>query len=201
MKNKLMLAVAIFAACMLCTVVLQDRKIKRLTDERDKYRENTETLLEQSVTYQVRDSLNAAKVGTLKLTIQELEKFRANDAALVKDLKARNRDLDALTKAQMQTIERLRCVPRDTVFMIDTVMVSGKVLHCGDSWYTFDGLLTEDEFTGTMRSRDRLLITETVRYKKILWWKTNKIIDREVEAMSENPHTTIEGLEHIIIER
>ena len=196
-----MIAVAIFAACMLCTVVLQDRKIEQLTDERDRYKENTETLLEQTQTFHVRDSLNAAKVGTLELTIKEFEKFRADDAALVKDLTARNRDLDALSKAQMKTIEQLRCVPRDTVIQIDSVYITAKAVHCGDEWYQFDGLLTDDNFSGTLETRDELVLTETVRYKKFLFWKTGKVKDREMEAVSRNPHTTITKVEHIIIDK
>ena len=201
MKNKLLIIAAIFVAAMLCTVVMQDRKIARLTDERDKYKENTETLLEETATYKVRDSLNAAKVGTLELTVKEFEKYRADDAELVKQLKARNRDLDQLNKAQMQTIEQLRCVPRDTVILIDSMPIKAKKVHCGDQWYTFDGLMTEDEFTGQMQSRDELVLTETIRYKKFLFWKTKKILDRELEAVSKNPHTTITNLEHIIIDK
>ena len=200
MKNKLLIIAAIFVAAMLCTVVMQDRKIARLTDERDKYKENTETLLEETATYKVRDSLNAAKVGTLELTVKEFEKYRADDAELVKQLKARNRDLDQLNKAQMRTIEQLRCVPRDTVILIDSIPIKAKKVHCGDQWYTFDGLMTEDEFTGQMQTRDELVLTETVRYKKFLFWKTKKILDRELEAVSKNPHTTITNLEHIVID-
>lgn len=201
MKNKLLVIAAIFVAAMLCTVVMQDRKIARLTDERDKYKENTETLLEETATYKVRDSLNAAKVGTLELTVKEFEKYRADDAELVKQLKARNRDLDQLNKAQMQTIEQLRCVPRDTVILIDSIPIKAKKVHCGDEWYTFDGLMTEDEFTGQMQTRDELVLTETIRYKKFLFWKTKKILDRELEAVSKNPHTTITNLEHIVIDK
>ena len=200
MKNKLLIIAAIFVAAMLCTVVMQDRKIARLTDERDKYKENTETLLEETATYKVRDSLNAAKVGTMELTVKEFEKYRADDAELVKQLKAKNRDLDQLNKAQMQTIEQLRCVPRDTVILIDSIPIKAKKVHCGDEWYTFDGLMTEDEFTGQMQTRDELVLSETIRYKKFLFWKTKKIMDRELEAVSKNPHTTITHLEHIIID-
>ena len=200
-KKYLYIGAAIFLAAMLFTIVRQDRKIAQLTEERDRYKENTETLREETATFKVRDSLNAAKVGTLELTVKEFEKYRADDAALVKDLKAKNRDLDQLNKAQMRTIEELRCVPRDTVILIDSIPIKAKKVHCGDEWYTFDGLMTDDEFTGQMQSRDELVLTETVRYKKFLFWKTKKILDRELEAVSKNPHTTITNLEHIIIDK
>ena len=200
MKDKILLVLAALAACMLVTVVLQDRKIDQLTAERDKYKENTETLLEQTATFNVRDSLNAAKVGTLELTLKEFEKYRADDAALIKDLKGKNRDLEGVNKAQAQTIIRLQNVPRDTVILRDSVPVQAKSVRCGDAWYSFEGLLTEDEFTGTLTNREELLLTETVRYKKFLFWKTKRVKDRELEAVSRNPHTTIESLEHIIID-
>ena len=201
LKKVLKIGAAIFVAAMLFTIVRQDRKIAQLTEERDKYKENTETLLEETATFKVRDSLNAAKVGTLELTVKEFEKYRADDAALVKDLKAKNRDLDQLNKAQMRTIEELRCIPRDTIILIDSIPIKAKKVHCGDEWYTFDGLMTEDEFTGQMQTRDELVLTETIRYKKFLFWKTKKILDRELEAVSKNPHTTITNLEHIIIDK
>ena len=200
MKKYLTISIIVAFLLVLTTVVIQDRKISQLTSERDKYKQNTESLLEQTETYKVRDSLNAAKVGTLELTIKELEKFRAQDAELVRDLKAKNRDLDELNKAQMRTIQELSCVPHDTVIRIDSIPITAKAVHCGDEWYTFDGLMTDDRFTGTMTSRDELVLTETVRYKKFLFWKTRKILDREMEAVSRNPHTTITQLEHIIID-
>lgn len=201
MKKYLIIAAVVLALLMGLQIVIQDRKITQLTAERDKYKENTETLLEQTQTYQVRDSLNAAKVGTLELTVKELKKFRAADAALVRDLTAKNRDLDELNKAQLRTIAQLRSIPRDTVILIDSIPITAKAVHCGDAWYTFDGLMTDSEFTGTMQSWDEIVLTETVRYKKILFWKTKKILDRQMEAASRNPHTTITQLEHIIIDR
>ena len=199
MKKYLIIGAVILFACMVGEIVYQDVKINRLTAERDKYKTNTETLLEQTATYKVRDSLNAAKVGTLELTLKEFEKYRADDAALVRDLKARNRDLDRLNKAQAQTIIELSAVPRDTVLQIDTAFVKARAVHCGDSWYSFDGLITDDAFTGTLQNREELVLTETVRYKKFLFWKTKRVKNRELEAVSKNPHTTIESMEHILI--
>lgn len=200
MKKYLTISIIIAFLLILTTVVIQDRKISQLTSERDKYKHNTESLLEQTETYKVRDSLNAAKVGTLELTIKELKKYRAEDAKLAEELAGRNRDLERLSKAQAQTIIELRSAPRDTTIIIDSVRVKAKKVKCGDEWYTFEGLVTEDEFTGTMKTWDELVLTETVRYKKILWWKTKKVKDRELEIASKNTHTEITGLEHIIID-
>lgn len=193
------LAVVVIAAAI--SVVWADRTINRLTAERDKYRNNTEALLSDVETYRVRDSLNAARVQSLELTVSEFERFRADDAALVKELKQRNRDLAAVNKTQSQTIIDLRAVPRDTVVVRDSVQVPAVAVHCGDAWFDFDGLLTAQEFTGTLANRDSLVVAESVQYKRFLGflWKTKQVKNRRVDVVSKNPHTTIVGVEHVVI--
>ena len=194
------LAVVIIAAAI--SVVWADRTINRLTAERDKYRNNTETLLSDVETYRVRDSLNAARVQSLELTVKEYERFRADDAALIKQLKQRNRDLAAVNKTQSQTIIDLRATPKDTVVMVrDSIITPAVAVHCGDAWYNFDGILTKDEFTGKMEHRDSLLLVESVRYKRFLWWKTKRIKDRQLDCVSKSPHNSIIGLEYVVIEK
>lgn len=195
------LAVVIIAAAI--SVIWADRTINRLTAERDKYRNNTETLLSDVETYRVRDSLSAARVQSLELTVSEFERFRAADAALIKQLKARNRDLAAVNKTQSQTIIDLRATPKDTTIIRDTIPIPAVAVHCGDAWFDFDGLLTADEFTGTLANRDSLVVAESVQYKRFLGflWKTNKVKNRRVDVVSKNPHTTIMGVEHVVIEK
>lgn len=186
---------------MAVQIYIQDRKIERLTDERDRYKGNTETLLSDIKTYRVRDSLSAARVQSLELTMKEFERFRADDAALIKELKAKNCDLSAVNSAQAQTIIELRSTPKDTVVVRDSVMVPAVAVHCGDEWFDFDGLLTPDEFTGTLHNRESLLLSETVRYRRFLFWKTKRILNRETQVVSRNPHTTITNVESIVIEK
>lgn len=195
------LAVVIIAAAI--SVVWADRTINRLTAERDKYRNNTKTLLSDVETYRVRDSLNAARVQSLELSVKEFERFRAADAALIKQLKARNRDLAAVNKTQSQTIIELQAAPRDTFIVRDSIPIPAVAVHCGDAWFDFDGLLTATEFTGTLANRDSLVVAESVQYKRFLGflWKTHKVKNRRVDVVSKNPHTSILGVEHIVIEK
>lgn len=193
---------AIFAA-LLVFAGFQQNAIDNLKQERNRYERNTESLLLDVAQYKTRDSLNAAKVGALELTIQEYERFRAADAKLIKTLKTKNRDLTAITAAQSQTIMELSAVPRDTVIIRDSVAMPAVAVHTGDAWYDFDGVLTEKEFTGTLVNRDSLLVAETVQYKRFLGflWKTKRIKNKQIDVVSKNPHTTIMGIEYIEIEK
>ena len=199
---KIAAVVAVILAATIA-VIWADRTIERLTAERDRYKGNTETLLSDVEKYRVRDSLNAARVQSLELTVKEYERFRADDAALIKSLKAKNRDLAAVNKTQSQTIIDLQAIPRDTVIIRDSIPIPAVAVHCGDAWFDFDGILTAEQFTGTLANRDSLVLAETVKYKRFLGflWKTRKIEDRQLDVISKNPHTDIMGVEHVVIER
>ena len=203
MKKYLILAAIIMAVAVAFWV--QQSRIKSLTAERDKYRSNTETLLQDVRTYQTKDSLNAAKVGNLELKLSEYKKYRADDAALIKSLQTKNRDLQRVTTAQMETINELRANVRDSIVYLpgDTVTT---VLHCieySDKWVDFDGCIINNTFSGKIITRDSLLIAETVQYKRFLGflWKTKKIKNREIDVVSKNPATKILGVEFVTIEK
>lgn len=204
MKKYLILAAIILAVA--AALWVQHAKIKRLTDERDKYRSNTEALLADVERYQTKDSLNAVTVGVLQLKLSEFEKYRADDAALIKTLQTKNRDLQAVTTAQLQTINELRGTVRDSIVYLpgDTVTTVLRCVDIVEPWFQLHGCATPDgQFTGTHINRDSLLIAETVQYKRWLGflWKTNKIKNRQIDVVSKNPNTEILGVEFVTIEK
>ena len=188
------------------TFWVQQNRIKSLTAERDKYRSNTETLLQDVKTYQTKDSLNAIKVGNLELSLAEYKKYRADDLALIKTLQAKNRDLERVTTTQMETINELRATVRDSVVYLpgDTVTTVLRCVDIVEPYFELHGCATPDgQFTGTHINRDSLLIAETVQYKRF-WgflWKTRKIKNREIDVVSKNPATRILGVEFVTIEK
>lgn len=203
MKKYLILAAIILAVAAAFWV--QQKRINNLTVERDKYRSNTETLLQDVKTYQTKDSLNAAKVGGLELKLSEFKKYRADDAALIKSLQTKNRDLQRVTTAQMETINELRANVRDSIVYLpgDTVTTVLRCIEYSDKWVDFDGCIKNNTFSGKIITRDSLLITESVQYKRFLnfLWKTKRIKNREFDIVSKNPHTKITGFEVITIEK
>lgn len=206
MKKYLILAAIILAVAAVVTIWVQRSRINQLTGERDKYRTNTETLLQEVSRYQTKASLNAAKVGVLELKLSEFEKYRASDAELIKTLQTKNRELEAVTTAQMETITKLRGTVRDSIVYLpgDTTTIVLKCVDISDPWFSLNGITTPDgTFSGTFVNRDSILIVATVQYKRFLnfLWKTNKVKNREIDIISRNPHTKIMGVEYIEIEK
>lgn len=206
MKKYIIIAAIALAVAAVVTIWVQRSRINQLTGERDKYRSNTEILLQDVKTYQTKDSLNAIKVGNLELSLAEYKKYRADDLALIKTLQAKNRDLERVTTTQMETINELRATVRDSVVYLpgDTVTTVLRCIDIVEPWFELHGCTTPaGVFTGTHINRDSLLIAETVQYKRF-WgflWKTKKIKNREIDVVSKNPATRILGVEFVTIEK
>ena len=206
MKKYLIIAAIALAVSAVVTIWVQRSRINTLTGERDKYRTNTETLLQEVSRYQTKDSLNAAKVGVLELKLSEFEKYRASDAELIKTLQTKNRELERVTTTQMETINELRATVRDSVVYLpgDTVTTVLRCVDIVEPWFELHGCTTPaGVFTGTHINRDSLLIVETVQYKRWLGflWKTKKIKNRQIDVVSKNPATKILGVEFVTIEK
>lgn len=201
MRRWLIIGVA-FAA-LLVYMGFQQNSIEALKRECSRNKTNVALLMGDVEQYRTRDSLSAAQIQSLQLTVKEYERFRAEDAELIRTLQVSKRDLQSVVTSQSRTIIELSSTPKDTIIIRDSIAMPAIAVHAGDAWFDFDGLLTEKEFTGTLSNRDSLLVAETVRYKRFLGflWKTKYIRDRQIDVVSRNPHTTIAGCEHVTIEK
>lgn len=193
------------AFAVLCGVIgLQSARIRTLRTDRDVYRRNTEALLDSVAHYRTREGLNAAAVRSLELTLSEFERYRADDARLIRTLRANVRDLERVTTAQTATIYELSATARDTV-VIRGDHADPDTLKCVEyrsPWLDFAGCIDgENRFTGTIESRDSLLYVEHVERARFLGflWRTRRVKGRRQEIVSRNPHTTIRSAEFITI--
>lgn len=203
MKKYIIIAAVLIG--LVAAIGWQQSRIKKLTADRDKYRSNTETLLQDVKTYQTKDSLNAAKVDNLTLKVSEYEKYRADDAALIKTLQTKNRDLQRVTTAQLETINELGGTVRDSIVYLpgDTVTTVLRCIDYSDKWIDFNGCIANNTFSGKITTRDSLLIAESVEYKRFLGflWRTDKIKNRQIDVVSRNPNTKIMDVEFVTIRK
>ena len=200
MKTRIIWILTVFLVALICICFIQEERVRAAKNEAERQRNNTEALLSDIDTYRTRDSLSAAQVQSLTLTIKDFERYRADDAETIRTLKAKNRELASVASAQAQTIIALQGRVADTVIIVkDSIVIPAKAVSCGDEWYTFSGIVTEDEFSGKVEVKESLTIVESVKHKRFLWWKLKKIKDRKLDVVSKNPYTTIQDVEHIII--
>jgi len=202
MKRYIYTAVALGILCGV--VALQSARIRTLRADRDVYRRNTEVLLDSVKHYRTREGLSVATVRGLELKLDEFERYRAGDAALIGTLRVRVRDLERVTTAQTRTIYELRGMARDTVVVRDGAADTLKCVEYRSPWVDFKGCVDGDNrFTGTIHSRDSLLYVEHVERARFLGflWRTRRVKSRRQEIVSRNPHTTITSAEFVTIRR
>lgn len=211
--KKIIIKIAIIAVAILA-FVLAFHKIHKLKEENARLLSNQEILLTQkqaimaeSQAYRVSDSLNAAKVSELQFTLKEYKKYRAQDLQLIEQLKVKKSDLQKVIDSQTETINSLSAKLNDSI-RIDTVTNVADTLKCFDyksKWTDVSGCidLKCDSINLQIKNRESLKIVETVVYKRFLGflWKTNKVKDRQVDVVSENPNTTITNLDYVSIKR
>lgn len=211
----------IIAIIAIIVSMLAFHKIHKLKEENTRLLSNQEILLTQkqtimaeSQTYKVSDSLNAAKVSELQFTLKEYKKYRAQDLQLVKQLKIKKSDLQKVIGSQMETLNILSAKLNDSI-KVDTIINTSYVavnttdtLKCfgyKSKWTDISGCinLKSDSINLQIKNRESLKIVETVVYKRFLGflWKTNKVKDRQVDIISENPNTTIVNLDYVSIKR
>lgn len=187
---------------MLGTIFFLSQNIKQLKKERDRYRSNTEAMLQDIDRYKTKDSFNAVSLGVLQLSLSEYTKYRYDDLKLIESLRTNNRKLENVTTAQLETINELKGTFRDSLAYMqgDTIV---KLLRCIDivqPWYELHGCQDEEgQFAGIHINRESLVIAATTKYKRFLGflWYTNKVKNRKVDVVSKNPATKIIEFEYI----
>jgi hypothetical protein len=166
----------------------------------DRIKENMEVLLESNNDlilkarhYQIQDSLNVAQIKSLELTVKEFETYREKDAKLIKNLKIRNRDLEALVKAKLETRDTILVAVRDTILGIAT-------FNYTSTWTDLSGTIdmVKDTMQVNIMNREDLEIVESITRKRFLGflWYCKKLESRKVDVVSHNPNTTIKNVSY-----
>lgn len=150
-----------------------------LRTERDRQISNVETLMGEVKLYKVKDSLNVASVSSLNLTVEELKKYRAEDAKLIKELKLRLKDVEYIAKTEIKTKDSL-------IYKIDTV----GCFHYRDKWLRVDACIADSSMV--IETRDSIAqIVHAIYKHRFLWWKWG-IKGFRQEIVNFNPKSKIE---------
>lgn len=198
MKKILVLlsCICVFAMC------LQQTQLRTLREQRDKYKGNNETLLTDIERYKTSDSTNVARISALRLTLDEFKKYRAEDAALIEQLRMKGRDVKGVESHSTATKYDVVTLIHDTIIKRDTTQIYARCVDYTDAWLDFHGCEQGDTFVGTIHSRDTLYIFESIKRKRFLGflWKTKKIKNRYWDVFCRNPHADIVTSQHTTIE-
>lgn len=205
MKSYIYIIAAALLLLLIAVVGVQSSSIHRLTDEKERFENNYQALEEDLQQYIIRDSIHVAQSRSLELTIDELQRYRAADAQLIRDLGIKNKDLEAMLSASAETIRHLEGQASDTVIVTREVRDTLKHITHSDQWLDVDIVVADNGlWRGNITHRLDLSVVLETQYKRFLGclWRTNVIDHQDVHvAAPGDPYTQIRDVELIRIEK
>lgn len=177
--------------------------ILKLREENKRLANNQAVLLDSMQTYIVADSLNAAKINVLELSLSDYKRYREEDAKLIKKLKADKlsaaTSINTTTTADIKAPVKDSIIYKDRVVPIDTV----KQINYDSKWTSVHGYLANDTINLNIVNREELLIAESFVKKRFIGIKLPIWLfgykTKSVNVVSKNPNTKIKNLEYIQI--
>ena len=204
MKKDYIIAAGILVILIAIIIALSAR-LKKVKADRDVQRKNVETLFTSVESYKVQDSLQAATIGDLQLTLKQYKQFRAEDAQLISSLKVDNKRLQGVVTTQTESYYQHTAALRDSVKMLITkvpdsikVPIIVKTANFADAWHSLNIVIDGDSLNYRLRTKESLIITNHVVPKKFLWFKFG-CKEVRTDVVSKNPYVESINLESITI--
>lgn len=173
-------------------------KIHSLKEENARLKTNQETLLSDIEQYKIADSINVARVGELSLSLDEHKKYRAEDAKLIKKLKADK--LEAINNVRTETkIEKELVAIHDTIYE----QIPLRAFDYKSKWTDVSCVIMPDSVLLDITNREELIITESYQKKRFWFIKLPAWLfgykSKKIDIISKNPNTEVTGAEFITI--
>ena len=171
----------------------------RLRTERNRYRGNAEALLTDMKRWQVDSATMAVDVKSLRLTVDEYKRFRAEDAEQIKRLGVKIRNLEAAARHEIEVNAPINAAVRDTMVVRGTVPVLRQKVEMITPHIRLTGLIEHERLKGEIRVPVTLHQAVWVEYRGWWFWKRVKAVHQTI--LSDNPYVEIGYSEYVRIDK
>lgn len=204
-KKVVLIAIAIIA-CLLGIIAFLSNRLSSVKEERDIQRKNVSTLLLSVESYKTKDSLQAATVGQLNLTLDQYKKYRSEDVKIIESLKVDNKRLDGIITAKTESYYKNTTALRDSIRILkekgsDSIIIDTiKTASFSDEWHSINIYLEKDSLLYDLKTRESIIVINHVVPKRFLGflWKYG-VKEIKTDVVSKNPYTDSVFVESIII--
>lgn len=172
-----------------------------MKEERNTYRSNTEALLSDVKHVRIDSAMMASTIQVLNLSLDEYKKFRSEDAAIIKKMGIRIKDLEAVGRHDIEVNAPIDVPVKDSVVIRDTVKVIVKAVRMDTPHIKLDGIIENNHLKGNIHLPVRLYQAFGIEYKhRFLWWRWKvKAIHQTIT--SDNPYVEINYTEFINLKK
>ena len=131
----------------------------------------------------------------MRLTLDEYKRFRAEDAAVIRRLGIKVKNLEAAARHEVEIAGPIDAVVRDTVIIRDTVPVLRQKMEMITPHIRLTGIIEDERLKGTIRVPVTLHQAVWVEYRGRWFWKRVKAVHQTIS--SDNPYVEIRYSEYI----
>lgn len=190
----------VIVAVLVGTVWLQQCKVVRLREERDRHEQNSDALLSDLKRWRVDSTTMATDVKTLRLSMDELERYRAGDLAKIKEMGIKIKNLEAVAKHEIEVDAPINASVRDSVVIRDSVAVRVQAVSMANPFIQMHGVIEKDSLIGSIQLPVTLRQAVWIEYKRRwLFWK--KVIAVHQVITTDNPYVEVKYSEFINIQK
>lgn len=182
--------------------LIQQGTVNRVKTEKDRYQNNTQSLLGQIDTLRNDSTLQAVQIRTLGLTLKEYKQYRADDAATIKSLKVKLKNVQSISKTELAVNIPIETpVEHDTIYVPNDAPISIETVKYENDHIQLEGVIRNDSLKANFNVPITLnQIVHKVPKHKFLWWSWGcKAIKQIITC--DNPYVNINYAEYIEIQK
>lgn len=179
---------------------LQQRKVVRLKKERDRYEQNSSALLSEMKRMQLDSATMALDTHTLRLTVDEYRRFRAEDAEKIKQMGIRLKNLETAARHEVAVDVPIDATVKDSIVLRDTLPVTVQHVEMTTPYIQLSGMIEHRKLKGHIYVPVTLRQAVWIEYKRRwIFWKKVKAVHQTIS--SDNPYVEIKFSEYIQIKK
>lgn len=168
-----------------------------LFKEKERYQANTDALLSDIQQIQIDSAMMASTVKVLQLSLEEYKHYRAEDAAIIKKMGIKIKDLKAAARHDIEINAPIDAEIKDSVVFKDTISVFVRNVKMDTPYIKLEGEIENDRLIGKIYLPVYLHQAVWVEYKhRFLWWRW-KIKAIHQTIISDNPYVEIKYSEFV----
>ena len=170
-----------------------------LSKEKERFRINTDALLSDIQHIQIDSAMMASTVKVLQLSLDEYKRYRAEDAATIKKMGVKIKDLETTGRHDIEINAPIDTEVKDSIVYKDTVAVFIRNVKMDTPYIKLDGVMEDNRLTGRIRLPVHLHQAIWIEYKhRLLCWRWKVKAIHQTMA-SDNPYAEIKYSEFINI--
>lgn len=196
--NKFRILLILGFMVLVGVVWIQQKRIITIKSERDRQISNNDVLQSDLRQWQIDSTTMATDAKSLRFTVDEMERYRAEDVAKIEAMGLKIKDLEATAKHHLEVDAPILAPIIDTVIIRDLEPIAVKAVAMNTPHISINAIIENDMLVGSIQLPVTIQQAVWIEYKRRwIFWKRPVAVHQTIT--SDNPYVKINYSEYIKI--